>query len=124
MRKIHYFLLSLLAQTTFSFAQLKPVQYNDGSQVLHGFQANPAKKSIQKPGILILPAWLGIDKHSKDTALQLANLGFMGMRNNRAKNIDAKFGAANFSYNPSKALKTSDLGNGYHIFTINFFFNY
>ena len=76
MKKIHYFLLSLLVQTTFSFAQLKPVQYHDGSQVLHGFQANPAKKSIQKPGILILPAWLGIDKHSKDTALQLANLGY------------------------------------------------
>lgn len=31
------------------------------------------------------------------------DLGIMGMRNNRAKEIDARFGAANFSYNPSKA---------------------
>ena len=38
------------------------------------------------------------------------DLGIMGMRNNRAKNIDAKFGAANFSYNPSKALTISGFG--------------
>ena len=31
------------------------------------------------------------------------DLGIMGMRNNRAKEIEARFGAANFSYNPSKA---------------------
>ena len=38
------------------------------------------------------------------------DLGIMGMRNNRAKNIDAKFGAANFSYNPSKAWTISGFG--------------
>ena len=38
------------------------------------------------------------------------DLGIMGMRNNRAKNIDAKFGAANFSYNPTKALTISGFG--------------
>jgi len=32
------------------------------------------------------------------------------MRNNRAKNIDAKFGAANFSYNPTKAWTISGFG--------------
>lgn len=38
------------------------------------------------------------------------DLGIMGMRNNRAQNIDAKFGAANFSYNPSKAWTISGFG--------------
>lgn len=38
------------------------------------------------------------------------DLGIMGMRNNRAKNIDAKFGAANFSYNPTKAWTISGFG--------------
>jgi hypothetical protein len=38
------------------------------------------------------------------------DLGIMGMRNNRAKNIDTKFGAANFSYNPSKVWTISGFG--------------
>lgn len=38
------------------------------------------------------------------------DLGIMGMRNNRAKNIDAKFGAANFSYNPTKKWTISGFG--------------
>ena len=116
MKKIHYFLLSLLVQTTFSFAQLKPVQYHDGSQVLHGFQANPAKKSIQKPGILILPAWLGIDKHSKDTALQLANLGYYafvadiyGVGNNPKNTGEAGKNAGFYKNNPAEYQKRIQL---------------
>ena len=35
------------------------------------------------------------------------NLGFLTMRNNRAKSIDTKFGAANFSYSPNKSLTLS-----------------
>ncbi|TGD57440.1 TonB-dependent receptor [Flavobacterium humi] len=38
------------------------------------------------------------------------DLGIMGMRNDRAAAIDAKFGAANFSYNPSKAWAISGFG--------------
>lgn len=38
------------------------------------------------------------------------DLGFLLMRNNRAKNIDTKFGAANFSFNPSKAMNISGFG--------------
>lgn len=38
------------------------------------------------------------------------DLGIMGTRNNRAKNIDAKFGAANFSYNPTKKWTISGFG--------------
>ena len=38
------------------------------------------------------------------------DLGIGGLRNNRAKNIDTKFGAANFSYNPSKVWTISGFG--------------
>ena len=59
-----------------TFAQVKPVQYKDGNQVLNGFSIQPSKKSPQKPGVLILPAWMGIDKLSKDTAENLSKLGY------------------------------------------------
>ncbi|MFH6999550.1 dienelactone hydrolase family protein [Flavobacterium sp. FlaQc-57] len=57
-------------------AQLKPVKYADGSLVLNGLFAKAAKKSSQNPGILLLPAWLGIDKASKDIAENLSKLGY------------------------------------------------
>ncbi|ESU29586.1 hypothetical protein FLJC2902T_00540 [Flavobacterium limnosediminis JC2902] len=38
------------------------------------------------------------------------DLGIMGLRNNQAMEIDTKFGAANFSYNPSKAWTISGFG--------------
>ncbi|WP_339916803.1 TonB-dependent receptor [Yeosuana marina] len=41
------------------------------------------------------------------------NLGFLTMQNNRAKDINTKFGAANFSYSPKKTLDVS----GFAIFS-------
>ena len=76
MKNIHYLFLAMLSYTSASFAQLKSVKYNDGTQVLSGFAIQPTKKSQQKPGILILPAWMGIDKLSKDTAENLSKLGY------------------------------------------------
>lgn len=76
MKNILYLFLAILSYSSVSFAQLKPVKYKDGSQVLNGFGIQPLKKSQQKPGILILPAWMGIDKMSKDTAENLAKLGY------------------------------------------------
>ncbi|MFH7004980.1 dienelactone hydrolase family protein [Flavobacterium bizetiae] len=57
-------------------AQLKPVKYKDGSQALNGLFVKSAKKNSQNPGILLLPAWLGIDKASKDIAENLSKLGY------------------------------------------------
>lgn len=57
-------------------AQLKPVKYADGDQALNGLSIKPAKKSSQNPGILILPAWLGIDNASKGYAENLSKLGY------------------------------------------------
>jgi len=58
-----------------TYAQLKPVSYIDGSQKLNGFSVAPAK-NMKKGGILILPAWKGIDKHSKNVADELSKLGY------------------------------------------------
>lgn len=76
MKSIHYLFLIILSYSSVSFAQLKPITYKDGNQTLNGFSIKPSKKSKQKPGILILPAWMGIDKLSKDTAENLSKMGY------------------------------------------------
>ena len=57
-------------------AQLKNVAYTDGNQKLNGIAAQPAKPRQDKAGILILPAWKGIDEHSKRTATRLSASGY------------------------------------------------
>ncbi|AWI26626.1 dienelactone hydrolase family protein [Flavobacterium pallidum] len=57
-------------------AQLKPVAYYDGSQKLNGLSVTPSKAQKDKKGILVLPAWKGIDAHAKESAQKLADLGY------------------------------------------------
>ena len=76
MKKQFIFLSAFFLFTTVAFAQLKPVEYKDGTQALSGFASNPQKALSSKAGILILPAWMGIDDHAKDTATRLAQLGY------------------------------------------------
>ena len=76
MRKIHYLVLAFLFFSSISFAQLHPITYSDDDQLLYGFGAKPLKKSDEKPGILILPAWMGIDKASKDIAEKVSTMGY------------------------------------------------
>jgi dienelactone hydrolase len=59
-----------------SKAQLKPVGYTDADQKLNGVAAIPSKSLKNKPGILILPAWKGIDNHARESATALAALGY------------------------------------------------
>jgi len=66
---------TILFSNTIS-AQLKTVKYADGNQALNGLSIKPAKKSSQNPGILLLPAWLGIDNASKGIAENLSKLGY------------------------------------------------
>lgn len=76
MKNIKYLIIGVLISSTTAMAQLKAIVYKDGPQVLNGYAINPLKKSAQKPGILILPAWKGIDKASKDMAGSLSKLGY------------------------------------------------
>jgi dienelactone hydrolase len=60
---------SLPAQT------LKAVKYADGVQELNGLVTSNTGKNL--PGVLILPAWMGIDDESKAAALQLEKEGYI-----------------------------------------------
>lgn len=57
-------------------AQPKAIEYRDGNQVLSGLSIVPAKQLKDKPGVLILPAWMGIQNHEKEVAYKLAELGY------------------------------------------------
>lgn len=57
-------------------AQLKSISYTDENQKLNGFGILAKNPSESKPGVLILPAWKGIDAHSKQVAQQLSDLNY------------------------------------------------
>lgn len=56
--------------------QLKTVAYTDGAQKLNGQLALPKAPLKKKAGVLIIPAWMGIDEHSKNSAEKLAAQGY------------------------------------------------
>ena len=74
--KNHLYLIAAVLLILPAHAQLKTVEYKDGEHKLNGLAIAPKKALKDKPGILILPAWKGIDKHAKDSAEQLAALGY------------------------------------------------
>ena len=75
--KTKFLLLAMLLQSTFAiFSQSKPVEYKEGSNLLSGISFKPTKALKNNPGILVLPAWMGIDDHAKDTANRLAAMGY------------------------------------------------
>lgn len=66
----------LITFSSFIMAQTQEVRYNDENQLLKG-QLAFAKKPLQgTPGILILPAWMGVSEHTKEVAGKLASLGY------------------------------------------------
>jgi dienelactone hydrolase len=98
MKIFKYVFFGIVLITSQAFAQLKPVQYKDGNQILNGFSIPQSKKSPQKPGILILPAWMGIDKLSKDTAENLSKLGYYAF-------VADIYGEGNYPKNSTEAGK-------------------
>lgn len=54
---------------------LKPLSYQDGSQKLNGMITSNAGKKL--PGVLILPAWKGIDQEAKTAATELEKQGYI-----------------------------------------------
>ena len=69
------FTLILLNMTSLYAQNLKQVVYKDGSQKLNGLITESSKKS--QPGVLILPAWKGIDNEAKQAALDLSKQGYV-----------------------------------------------
>ncbi len=75
MKKI-FFLVICISLLDFTVAQqLKTVAYKDGTQKLNGLVTS--NKGKQLPGVLILPAWKGIDEEAKDAALALEKEGYI-----------------------------------------------
>jgi len=56
--------------------ELKTVAYTDGSQKLNGIAVAPENGKARKPGVLILPAWRGIQDHEKNVAQKLSAMGY------------------------------------------------
>lgn len=75
MKTRDFIILSVLV-TNMAMAQLKKVDYKDNGQILSGFSALPKKSLTNKPGVLILPAWKGVDEHSKEIATKLSDMGY------------------------------------------------
>ncbi|NNT73057.1 dienelactone hydrolase family protein [Flavobacterium sp. IMCC34852] len=91
--KLKTIIMAIVLSLSFnSFAQLTAVDYKDGEQVLSGFGIKPKSESKDKPGVLVLPAWFGIDAHSQESASKLAELGYYSFvadiygKDNRPKN--------------------------------------
>jgi dienelactone hydrolase len=73
MKKILIFLILLPLMAK---GQIKEVSYQDGKQVLVGFESKPKKAIASQAGILILPAWMGISEHEKEVAKKLSDSGY------------------------------------------------
>lgn len=74
MRFLPPLLLTLLTMTL-TAQDLKPVAYTDGLQTLNGMLTDNAGTKL--PGVLILPAWMGIDDEARTAAKELAQQGYI-----------------------------------------------
>lgn len=75
MKKIHFLVISIFLFIQMMNAQeLTPVSYKEGTQKLNGLITSNAGKNL--PGVLILPAWRGIDEEAKNVALDLEKQGY------------------------------------------------
>ena len=74
--KISSILIVVLLSNILTFAQLQPINYLDKDQKLTGYVSHPKKKIKSTVSVLILPAWMGIDAHAKESAIDLSYLGY------------------------------------------------
>lgn len=88
----------LISSTTVFSQKLQPVSYQDGSQKLNGLVTSNAGKKL--PGVLILPAWKGIDDEAKTAAADLEKQGYVAF-------IADIYGEGNIPTNMDTAAKNS-----------------
>ncbi|MBK5273984.1 MAG: dienelactone hydrolase family protein [Desulfuromonadales bacterium] len=78
MRQLFLLLILLcLAVTAEAAVKTKIVEYKQGETVLEGYLAWDDAKTAQRPGILIVHEWTGINDHMKQRAEMLAKLGYV-----------------------------------------------
>jgi dienelactone hydrolase len=71
-----YFTLLMSVMMISASAQGTDISYTDKDAKLKGYFVKASKTQGKAPGILILPAWMGIDEHSKSTAKKLSDMGY------------------------------------------------
>ena len=69
-------ILILLFSTMMAFSQVKNVSYLDGKEKLEGVFFKSEQPNPKNVGIIVLPAWMGIDNHAKESAEALSKLGY------------------------------------------------
>lgn len=93
------FLAALFMASGTVFSQnLKQVSYKDGTQKLNGLVTSNTGKKL--PGVLILPAWKGIDNEAKMAAAELEKAGFIAF-------IADIYGEGNLPIDNASAAKTA-----------------
>lgn len=95
MKEILFLILSVFAMNS-NAQELKKVTYHDGKQTLNGLVTSNSGKKL--PGVLILPAWKGIDNEAKQAALDLEKQGYVVF-------IADIYGEGNIPNNNSEAAK-------------------
>jgi Dienelactone hydrolase and related enzymes len=90
--------LCLMSSGKFFSQKLSTVSYQDGSQKLNGLVTSNAGKKL--PGVLILPAWKGIDNEAKTAAADLEKQGYIAF-------IADIYGEGNIPTDNASAAKTS-----------------
>ena len=89
---------ALFASASLFSQNLKPVAYQDGSQKLNGLVTSNAGKKL--PGVLVLPAWKGIDDEAKNAAADLEKQGYIAF-------VADIYGEGNIPADNTAAAKTS-----------------
>ena len=89
---------TLLTSATVFSQNLKKVSYQDGAQKLNGLVTSNAGKKL--PGVLILPAWKGIDEEAKTAAENLEKQGYIAF-------IADIYGEGNIPTDNASAAKTA-----------------
>lgn len=80
MKKFIPLFLLLLLLTTNAYAKVigQPIDYKDGDAALEGYLAYDDEISGQKPAVIVVPEWHGLNDYAKSRAEQLAALGYVG----------------------------------------------
>ncbi len=78
--KIAFFLfLGLIGgRTLFGQVIATDIEYHDGTVVLQGYLVYDDAVKGQRPAVMVVPEWLGLNDYSKMRAGQLAQLGYVG----------------------------------------------
>jgi dienelactone hydrolase len=59
-----------------AYSQGKTFPYVDGKDALSGYLAKSGLKKKNTPGIVVIPAWMGVDEHARHSADLLAASGY------------------------------------------------